>query len=81
MHADRSDLLYEAIPESLKNMLLVMDSAKVFDEQDGRGQLWAVTWERISTFLPHMKEELFRERENALTIEEVQVCILVIIFH
>lgn len=71
MHADNSDLLYEAIPESLKNMLLVMDSAKVFEEQEGYGQLWLVTWERISTFLPHMKEDLFREREVALAKEEI----------
>ncbi|KAF5306262.1 hypothetical protein FQA39_LY08960 [Lamprigera yunnana] len=65
MHADNSDLLYEAIPESLKNMLLVMDSAKVFEGQEGLGQLWSITWDRIATFLPNMKEELFRERQDA----------------
>lgn len=65
MHADKSDLLYEAIPESLKNMLLVMDSAKVFDGEDEKhGELWIVTWERIGKFLPHMKEELFKEQEE-----------------
>lgn len=64
MHADKSDLLYEAIPESLKNMLLVMDSAKVFDEENGHGKLWVVTWDRIGKFLPHMKEELFKEQES-----------------
>lgn len=64
MHVDKSDLLYEAIPESLKNMLLVMDSAKVFDEEDGHGKLWIVTWERIGKFLPHLKEELFKEQED-----------------
>jgi brefeldin A-resistance guanine nucleotide exchange factor 1 len=61
MHADKSDLLYEAIPESLKNMLLVMDSARVFDGIDGKGPLWVATWDRINMFLPGMKEELFRE--------------------
>lgn len=61
MHADNSDLLYEAIPESLKNMLLVMDSAKVFDSIDGRSQLWGITWDRIGSFLPNMKEELFKD--------------------
>lgn len=65
MHADKSDLLYEAIPESLKNMLLVMDSAKVFDGADERyGELWNVTWDRIGKFLPHMREELFKEQEE-----------------
>lgn len=32
MHADKSDLLFEAIPESLKNMLLVMSTAGIFNE-------------------------------------------------
>lgn len=72
MHADKSDLLYEAIPESLKNMLLVMDSAKVFDTGDGHGQLWNITWERIGKFLPNMKEELFKEQEER-NIQEVKL--------
>nr|CAI5834185.1 unnamed protein product [Callosobruchus analis] len=63
MHADKSDLLYEAIPESLKNMLLVMDSAKVFDGPDGKNAMWNATWERIGRFLPQLKEELFMEIE------------------
>lgn len=73
MHADNSDLLYEAIPESLKNMLLVMDSAKIFEEQDGAGQLWIITWDRISTFLPHLKEELFLEKDDGLSAKQSQV--------
>jgi brefeldin A-resistance guanine nucleotide exchange factor 1 len=60
MHVDKSDLLYEAIPESLKNMLLVMDSAQVFSSSDGYSQLWTITWDRINTFLPKLKEELFK---------------------
>nr|XP_023015700.1 Golgi-specific brefeldin A-resistance guanine nucleotide exchange factor 1 [Leptinotarsa decemlineata] len=64
MHADKSDLLYEAIPESLKNMLLVMDSAKVFDGPEGRSMLWNATWERITKFLPELKNDLFREIES-----------------
>ncbi|EDO31538.1 predicted protein, partial [Nematostella vectensis] len=34
MHADKSDLLFEAIPESLKNMLLVMSTAGIFHQED-----------------------------------------------
>ncbi|XP_044272751.1 Golgi-specific brefeldin A-resistance guanine nucleotide exchange factor 1 [Tribolium madens] len=64
MHADKSDLLAEAIPESLKNMLLVMDSAKVFEGADGKSPLWMATWDRINKFLPGMKEELFREQQG-----------------
>ncbi|XP_072050985.1 Golgi-specific brefeldin A-resistance guanine nucleotide exchange factor 1-like isoform X2 [Amphiura filiformis] len=67
MHADKSDLLFEAIPESLKNMLLVMDTAGVFqtDVSDGGkpAQLWLITWERIDCFLPGLKDEVFKPRE------------------
>lgn len=74
MHADKSDLLFEAIPESLKNMLLVMSTAGIFenhhDNEDGSirsvdskiprqySALWQVTWERIDCFLPNLKNDL-----------------------
>ncbi|KAJ3610286.1 hypothetical protein NHX12_022379 [Muraenolepis orangiensis] len=48
MHAGSSDLLLEAIPESLKNMLLVMDTAGIFhcaDSRTGYSDLWEITWE------------------------------------
>ncbi|KAG8226683.1 hypothetical protein J437_LFUL005497, partial [Ladona fulva] len=64
MHADKSDLLFEAIPESLKNMLLVMDSAKVFSTADGYSPLWTITWDRINSFLPSLKEELFKSHPS-----------------
>lgn len=78
MHADESDLLYEAIPESLKNMLLVMESAKVFEGPEGPTILWAQTWDRINKFLPQMKEELFKERES---IQETDVVSLILCFY
>uniref|UniRef100_A0A671UFB9 Golgi-specific brefeldin A-resistance guanine nucleotide exchange factor 1 n=1 Tax=Sparus aurata TaxID=8175 RepID=A0A671UFB9_SPAAU len=64
MHAGSSDLLLEAIPESLKNMLLVMDTAGIFHNADSRtgfSDLWEITWERIVCFLPHLREELFKQ--------------------
>ncbi|XP_043535120.1 Golgi-specific brefeldin A-resistance guanine nucleotide exchange factor 1 isoform X11 [Chiloscyllium plagiosum] len=64
MHAGSSDLLLEAIPESLKNMLLVMDTAGIFhcaDSRTGYSQLWEITWERIDCFLPQLKDELFKQ--------------------
>lgn len=73
MHAEKSDLLFEAIPESLKNMLLVMESAKVFEAPEGPNILWAQTWDRINKFLPQMKEELFKEREALLESEHTNV--------
>ncbi|KAJ8022774.1 Golgi-specific brefeldin A-resistance guanine nucleotide exchange factor 1 [Holothuria leucospilota] len=69
MHADKSELLSEAIPESLKNMLLVMDTAGVFQTDgspdDPAAQLWTMTWERIHYFLPGLKEEVFKPHEPA----------------
>lgn len=58
MHADNSELLYEAIPESLKNMLLVMASANVLVPNSN---LWTATWRSIDSFLPNLRDELFPE--------------------
>ncbi|KAK0051833.1 Golgi-specific brefeldin A-resistance guanine nucleotide exchange factor 1 [Biomphalaria pfeifferi] len=64
MSADRSDLLSEAIPESLKNMLLVMDTAGIFQTADGtESQLWQLTWDKIDTFLPKLHNEVFKPFE------------------
>ncbi|XP_071808203.1 Golgi-specific brefeldin A-resistance guanine nucleotide exchange factor 1-like isoform X2 [Asterias amurensis] len=68
MHADKSELLYEAIPQSLKNMVLVLDTANVFRTDPGseRGkdcQLWVFTWERIDCFLPGLRDEVFKCHE------------------
>jgi len=60
MNIDRTDQLYEAVPESLKNVLLVMNAAGILvppapgnDERDGRQHsLWSATQERMERFLP-----------------------------
>lgn len=57
-------LQLEAIPESLKNMLLVMDTAGIFhsaDSRTGYSDLWEITWERIDCFLPRLRDELFKQ--------------------
>lgn len=55
------DALTEAALESLKNMILVMDSVRIFSNPNGEGynDLWYMTWEIINEFLPTLKEELF----------------------
>nr|KAG5707576.1 hypothetical protein BaRGS_001124 [Batillaria attramentaria] len=64
MKADSSDLLSEAIPENLKNMLLVMETASIFrTDIQAESQLWRLTWDKIDTFLPHLKEEIFKPFE------------------
>nr|GAT51097.1 predicted protein [Mycena chlorophos] len=59
MHIDKNDQLYEAVPESLKNVVLVMNSANILvppsaDDQREAWQrtLWTATNERIERFLP-----------------------------
>jgi brefeldin A-resistance guanine nucleotide exchange factor 1 len=58
-----TDMLYEAVLESLKNMLLVMYSVKAFHAPDGMtySVLWELTWNRVGVFLPTLKEELFKD--------------------
>eukprot|EP01133_Synstelium_polycarpum_P004115 gene4115-4805_t len=63
-----SEVLSESVPESLKNMLLVMNNSGVFtppepDQSESAastttGQsLWELTWEIINEFCPKIREE------------------------
>merc|ERR1719239_1212839 len=57
-----TDILSDALPESLKNMLLVMDTSGrglFFTDSGEPTPLWGVTWEKVETFLPGLREELF----------------------
>lgn len=56
----------EAICESLKNVLLVMNASNAFPSLENEGTaaaekqaLWTATWEKIDKFLPGLREELF----------------------
>ena len=54
----------EAIPENLKNMLLVMETAGIFQTDSGtESKLWRLTWDKIDTFLPHLREDIFKPFE------------------
>ncbi|KAF9927841.1 GDP/GTP exchange factor for ARF [Linnemannia zychae] len=61
MQTAQSEQLYEAVPESLKNCLLVMSTSDQFSESMASmpGNLWNVTWNRINKFLPNLKAEVF----------------------
>ncbi|PBK77654.1 Sec7-domain-containing protein [Armillaria solidipes] len=59
MNIDKKDQLYEAVPESLKNVILVMNAAQILvppSSNDQRTQqqrtLWTATSERMERFLP-----------------------------
>lgn len=79
------NLKLEAIPESLKNMLLVMDTANIFHTSEGgESQLWKLTWDRIDTFLPHLKKELFKPKNSGDLIHylfQFVTCFFVYCFH
>ena len=65
IQAAASDLLADAVPESLKNMLLVMDTAGIFYTPDGQTTpVWRVTWEKLESFLPKLMDEVFGHREK-----------------
>ncbi|XP_015114906.1 Golgi-specific brefeldin A-resistance guanine nucleotide exchange factor 1 [Diachasma alloeum] len=68
MHADNSELLFEAIPESLKNMLLVMSSTGVLTSSSN---LWEPTWRTINGFLPNLKGELFPDPPRLEEAEKI----------
>ncbi|XP_059156775.1 Golgi-specific brefeldin A-resistance guanine nucleotide exchange factor 1-like [Physella acuta] len=73
MSADRSDLLSEAIPESLKNMLLVMETAGIFQTADGtESMLWKLTWDKIDTFLPKLRTEVFKPFEPEPKLSKIE---------
>ena len=52
----------EAIPESLKNMLLVMHTGGVLGQNTDveQSQLSKMTWERVSLFMPALKNYIFQ---------------------
>ncbi|EMC91775.1 hypothetical protein BAUCODRAFT_79330 [Baudoinia panamericana UAMH 10762] len=73
MNSGQSDTLVEAIPESLKNILLVMSTGgnlvpPTKDGPDERSQLqkelWTETSSRLERFLPGLMPELFPEATN-----------------
>ena len=61
MNSGQGDSLEEAVPESLKNILLVMSSSGflVAPSQDpSKEKLWVETWKRLDRFLPDLRKEL-----------------------
>ncbi|CAG8656602.1 17032_t:CDS:10 [Dentiscutata erythropus] len=89
MATGNNESLREAVPESLKNMLLVMSTSGVFNppgttkvETKNVGgkapvELWDITWTKIDKFLPKLKDELFPEvptnAESSLKSSQTQL--------
>jgi brefeldin A-resistance guanine nucleotide exchange factor 1 len=72
MNSGQSDMLMEAVPESLKNILLVMSnggylvppSNESVEQTAQQEQLWSETWTRLERFLPGLMPELFPDEAN-----------------
>ncbi|UJR29178.1 hypothetical protein I4U23_010392 [Adineta vaga] len=64
LKSDQTDMLRESVRESLKNMLLVMNTTGLFD---GDQPLSVITKDRIHSFLPGLWEEVFKMSAPPLT--------------
>lgn len=58
------DMQYEAVPESLKNVLLVMHASGFLvpphqARSEEQGSLWDATFDRLDIFLPSLRQEVF----------------------
>ena len=74
-----TDILADALPESLKNMLLVMDTSGrglFFTDSGTPTALWGVTWGKIDTFLPGLREELFPDWEKRAEKSKVDAALI-----
>lgn len=69
MNSGQGDNLEEAVPESLKNILLVMaDGGFLNPPSPGSmpSELWQETCKRVDRFLPHLVAELFPQANASL---------------
>jgi len=65
MHSGKRDQLYEAVPESLKNVVLVMNASEILvrpteshPTSAPQTELWQTTHERMEKFLPGFLDDL-----------------------
>lgn len=69
MNLDRKDQLYEAVPESLKNMILVMHASEFLvpppQQSENQRTLWSATQERLERFLPGFLLEIIPPQVDA----------------
>lgn len=66
MNSGQGDSLEEAVPENLKNVLLIMSSNGYLvppSQNPEREELWSETWKRIDRFLPDLRKDLALEEE------------------
>ncbi|ETS60981.1 hypothetical protein PaG_04912 [Moesziomyces aphidis] len=64
-NAGRRNPLTEAIPENLKNVILVMETSRLFEgaEEEGGKRLFRLTHDRLQRFLPGLVDEVFAAQD------------------
>lgn len=72
MNSGQGDSLEEAVPESLKNILLVLNSSGylVKGGDEGKERFWVETWRRLERFLPGLRAELGMDGGDVEVVEE-----------
>ncbi|KAI9821685.1 MAG: GDP/GTP exchange factor for ARF [Pycnora praestabilis] len=72
MNSGQGDNLEEAVPESLKNIILVMSSGGYLvppNQNPENERLWTETWSRLGRFLPNLYSELFPKEDEKTSPE------------
>ncbi|KFX95600.1 hypothetical protein V495_03705 [Pseudogymnoascus sp. VKM F-4514 (FW-929)] len=67
MNSGQGDSLEEAVPESLKNIILVMSTSEYLApqvEDPSQEKLWMETWKRLDRFLPDLRGQLGLESKE-----------------
>jgi brefeldin A-resistance guanine nucleotide exchange factor 1 len=62
----RTEKLHEAIPELLKNILLVMKANGILSKSSagGANTLWEATWLQVNKITPSLQSEVFPDNES-----------------
>lgn len=69
----------EAVPESLKNILLVMSTSGYLvpkSEDPNQEKLWSETWKRLDRFLPDLRKQLNLDEEAQVTSRPAAVSVV-----
>ncbi|WPH04611.1 Hypothetical protein R9X50_00750300 [Acrodontium crateriforme] len=70
MNSGQTDMLVEAVPETLKNAVLILKSDDFLvlpgteNESEQQKLMWSETWKRLDRFLPDLMPEIFPEEPN-----------------
>ena len=58
-----------------------MHTAGILHQTEDESQLWKLTWDRIDSFLPSLREEVFKTHENGLWFYWVMLWTIIFLTH